>query len=175
MENPIAIKLDALLKLQAIDSELDRIIKIRGDLPEEVQDLEDELIGYDTRVTKFKDEIEVYNGQIAEQRQSAKEAEKLIEKYNDQQLKIRNNREYDAISKEIESQQLDIKLAEKQIKELHYRIGLKDDELSKLKSIVTERKKDLKAKKGELDEIVAESQEDEAKLRKQRAKAEERH
>lgn len=171
MEKTIAQKLDELLKLQSIDTELDRIRKIRGDLPEEVRDLEDEIAGYGARIQKFEKEIKDLNEQITQSKQNIKDAEKLINKYQDQQMKVRNNREYDAISKEIESQQLDIKLMEKAIKEAQYKISKKNEDIDALKAIVAERKQDLKAKKAELDDILSESKDEENKLKLEREKA----
>jgi predicted nucleic acid-binding Zn-ribbon protein len=171
MEKTIAQKLEELLKLQSIDTELDRIKKIRGDLPEEVRDLEDEIAGYGARIQKFEREVKDLNEQIAQSKQNIKDAEKLINKYQDQQMKVRNNREYDAISKEIESQQLDIKLMEKAIKEAQYKIGKKEEDIDALKAVIADRKQDLKAKKAELDDILSESKDEENKLKSEREKA----
>ena len=101
-ETTIAQKLEALLKLQTIDSSLDSIKKMRGDLPEEVRDLEDEIAGIETRIGKFNREIASLEDEISKNRNTKKESEKLVNKYKDQQMNVRNNREYDAISKEIE-------------------------------------------------------------------------
>lgn len=171
MEITVAQKLEALLNLQKIDSQIDELIKIRGDLPEEVRDLEDELAGYETRIGKFKTEIEELNTEIAKGKQGIKDAEKLIKKYQEQQNNVRNNREFEAISKEIESQELDIQLFEKKNKEVQYKIERKNIDIEEIESRMTERKSDLEAKKGELDTIVAESTEDEKKLRVDREEA----
>src|SRR5919202_6155343 len=104
MELTIAQKLDALLKLQSLDSKLDELIKIRGGLPEEVRDLEDDIAGFETRIGKFQSEIKTLEEDIERNRVAKKDAEKLITKYKDQQMNVRNNREFDAISKEIELQ-----------------------------------------------------------------------
>ena len=98
-ETTIAQKLEALLKLQTIDSALDNIKKVRGDLPEEVRDLEDEIIGMETRLSKFQQEIETLDEQISGYKNAKKESEKLITKYKEQQMNVRNNREFEAISK----------------------------------------------------------------------------
>lgn len=171
METTIAQKLEALLKLQNIDSALDNIKKIRGDLPEEVRDLEDEIAGYETRVAKFKKEIDTWDQDINKNRQAKKDAEKLITKYKDQQMNVRNNREYDAISKEIELQQLEMELADKRVREFDFKILNKRDEISTTETMMGDRKTDLAAKRKELEVIVAESEDDEAKLNKDRDKA----
>ena len=106
-ETTIAQRLESLLKLQNIDSALDNIKKMRGDLPEEVRDLEDEVAGIETRIGKFNREIAILDEEISKNRNAKKDAEKLVSKYKDQQMNVRNNREYDAISKEIELQQLE--------------------------------------------------------------------
>jgi predicted nucleic acid-binding Zn-ribbon protein len=171
MENTVAQKLDALVKLQTIDSKLDEINKVRGDLPEEVRDLEDELAGYETRVSKFESEIQKLEEEIQNHKQSMKDSEKLIKKYEEQQMNVRNNREYDAITKETELQQLEIQIGEKRIKESFAKIDLKKEEISKTDASLQERKKDLDVKKKELDSIIGESKEDEDKLLKDREKA----
>ncbi|MEQ8881435.1 MAG: hypothetical protein RLQ12_17460, partial [Cyclobacteriaceae bacterium] len=117
MENPVAKKLDALVKLQSLDSELDELIKVRGALPDEVMDLEDEITGYQTRIDKQNQELSELEEAINNNKSAIKDAEKLIKKYEEQQMNVRNNREYDAITKEIELQQLEIQILEKRIKE----------------------------------------------------------
>ena len=168
MESTVAQKLDALVKLQTIDSKLDEIKKIRGDLPEEVRDLEDELAGYETRVSKFNADIQGLEDEIARNKQAIKEAEKNIKKYTEQQTNVRNNREYDAITKEVELQNLEIQISDKKTKEALYRIEQKNREIEGTKSTLSERKKDLESKKQELDVIISESQEEESKLLKDR-------
>ena len=171
MESTVASKLEALLKLQSIDSQLDEIRRVRGDLPEEVRDLEDEIEGYEVRVRKFDDEIASLNDTIAARKQSIKDAEGLIRKYEDQQSNVRNNREYDAITKEIELQKLEIQIAEKKIKEAHYQIDQKINEIEGTKHRLEERRKDLENKKHELEQIVSESREEEKNLEQDREKA----
>lgn len=168
MELTIAQKLEALLKLQSIDSQLDEIIKLRGDLPEEVRDLEDEIVGFETRIGKFNAEIQSLEEEIERNRNVKKDAEKLITKYKDQQMNVRNNREYDAISKEIELQSLEIELADKRINEATFRIRTKEEEIKSTQNTLKERQEDLKAKKNELDQLTSESQEDEKKLIQER-------
>src|SRR5687768_16716796 len=137
MERTVAQKLEALLTLQHIDSKLDAIQKVRGDLPEEVMDLEDEIAGYETRVGKFEKDIAVLEEEINRNKQAKKEAEKLINKYKDQQMNVRNNREYDAITKEIELQTLEMELADKRINEANAKIARKNDEIKNTQGILS--------------------------------------
>jgi uncharacterized protein len=168
MESTVASKLEALLKLQSIDSQLDEIRRVRGDLPEEVRDLEDEIEGYEVRVRTFDEEVASLNDSIAQRKQSIKDAEGLIRKYEDQQTNVRNNREFDAITKEVELQKLEMQIAEKKIKEAHYQIEQKINEIEGTKHRLEERRKDLDNKKHELDQIVSESEEEENKLEQER-------
>jgi len=164
MELTVAQKLEALLTLQTIDSKLDEILKIRGDLPEEVQDLEDEIIGYETRIGKFGKEIATLDSEIDQLKLAKKDSEKLIAKYKDQQMNVRNNREHEAISKEMELQTLEIELVEKKITEANLKIARKKEEINGVESTLGERKKDLDTKKKELGTITAESEEEEKGL-----------
>jgi predicted nucleic acid-binding Zn-ribbon protein len=170
MENTIAQKLDALLKLQEIDSSLDEILKTRGDLPEEVRDLEDEIVVFETRLVNFKSEIANLNTEIDNFKNAQKEGEKLIKKYKDQQMNVRNNREYDAITKEIELQELDMQLADKKINEARARIRLIEEDANRAESVLNERNEDLKVKKNELSVITSESQSEEQGLIAEREK-----
>ena len=113
MDNTVEKKLSSLLKLQQIDSKLDEIKKVRGALPEEVGDLEDEVAGYDTRLRNFNQDLENLESEIEKNKNAIKDSEKLIQKYNEQQMNVRNNREYDAITKETELQTLEIQISEK--------------------------------------------------------------
>ena len=117
MENSVSQQLDALVKLQAIDSQLDELKKMRGDVPEEVADLEDDIEGLNTRITKQNDELNELEEGIKTNKDNIKQAEALLKKYGEQQMNVRNNREYDAISKEMELQTLEIQILEKRIKE----------------------------------------------------------
>lgn len=171
MENTVAKKLDALVKLQSIDSELDELIKVRGALPDEVMDLEDEIAGYQTRIEKQNQELSGLEEGINNNKSAIKDAEKLIKKYEEQQMNVRNNREYDAITKEVELQQLEIQILEKRIKEAYEKIESKKEEIASTKETLSERTKDLESKKGELDVITKESEDDEKKLLKDREKA----
>ena len=168
---PVAAKLEALLTLQHLDSQLDEIRRVRGDLPEEVQDLEDEIAGYEVRVKKFDEEIQALNDFIKSRKQASKDAETLIKKYDEQQQNVRNNREFEAIAKEIELQRLEIQIADKKIKESQYQIDVKNAEISGTKLKLDERRKDLDNKKGELDTIVSENEEEERGIVAQREQA----
>ncbi len=168
MELTIAQKLDALLKLQTLDSQLDDLVKIRGGLPEEVRDLEDDIAGFETRIGKFQAEAKTVDEEIDRNRVAKKDADKLIVKYKDQQMNVRNNREFEAISKEIELQSLEIELADKRISEAQFRARGKDEEVKTTQAALNERKEDLKAKKSELAQITAESQEEEKTIAKSR-------
>jgi uncharacterized protein len=171
MENTTAQKLSALLELQAIDSALDDIKKIRGALPEEVSDLEDEIAQYETRISKFEGELKEIEDSIETSRAGIKESEKLIKKYEEQQMNVRNNREYDAITKEIELQNLEMQVGEKRIREAYIRIERKQEEIEGVKVRLEERQKDLEGKRKELQQITSESEEDEQKLLQEREEA----
>lgn len=170
MELTVAQKLDFLLKLQEIDSHLDDIKKIRGDLPEEVRDLEDDIMGFETRISKFNKEIEGFDEEMNRQKMAKKDAEKLIARYKEQQNNVRNNREFEAISKEMELQTLEIELAEKKSRESDFKIKSKKEEVKITETSLNERKEDLKLKKQELEVLTSESLEDEKKLMEERAK-----
>ncbi|MFQ3575595.1 MAG: C4-type zinc ribbon domain-containing protein [Cytophagales bacterium] len=171
MEFTIAQKLEALMKLQQIDSQLDEIRRVRGDLPEEIRDLEDELIGFETRISKYKAEIDNFQSEIDSKKQLIKESEKNIKKYEEQQMNVRNNREYDAITKEIELQHLEIQISQKKIKEAQNNIELIKSDIDSTKLALADRQKDLDAKKGELKVITEESVEEEGELLKKRDEA----
>lgn len=171
MESTVAQKLEALIKLQTIDSQLYELTKVRGALPDEVQDLEDEIVGYETRITNYENEkIAVQKG-IEDKKNAKKNAEQLISKYEEQQMNVRNNREYDAITKEIELQQLEIQISDKKINESYEAIKNIENLIEETKALLDERNKDLASKKNELEVIVAESEEEEQKLLKQREKS----
>lgn len=165
-EATVAEKLDALYQLQKIDSEIDRIRTIRGELPLEVQDLEDELLGLQTRITKIDDEIKDLESEVLDRKNAMKDSDTAIAKYKEQQNNVRNNREFESLAKEIEFQELEIKLHEKKSKEAKIKIDSKKEILDEAKQRFEFRDTDLKTKKAELDEIVAETQKDEDKLLK---------
>ncbi|MBK7667334.1 MAG: hypothetical protein IPJ32_08295 [Sphingobacteriaceae bacterium] len=167
MDASIEGKLRSLYELQLIDSKIDRLRTIRGELPLEVSDLEDIVTGLETRLNNVTTEVEELENQINEKKQAIKDFQANIKKYEAQQGKVRNNREYDAITKEIEFQNLEIQLAEKRTKEAKAGVALKSDLLEKSKTEFEERTKDLKVKKGELDEIIAETEKEEVYLLKE--------
>ena len=172
MENQsVAAKLEALVKLQSIDSKLDELKKLRGDLPDEVQDLEDEMEGYRTRLTRFEAEQKEVEDVIKKNKEGIKEAEKRVKKYGEQQKNVKNNREFDAITKEVELQELEIQICEKRIKEAKEKIEQKKEEIAKIETLIKERNEDLENKKGELNSILGESQEEEKRLLAEREKA----
>ncbi len=160
-------KLKSLYQLQLIDSKIDRLRTVRGELPLEVSDLEDTVLGLETRLKNVELEVSELDTTLNEKKQAIKDFQANIKKYEQQQGKVRNNREYDAITKEIEFQNLEIQLAEKRIKEAKANISLKSELLEKSKIDFEERSKDLKAKKGELDEIIAETEKEEKELMKE--------
>lgn len=160
-------KLKSLYQLQLIDSKIDKLRTIRGELPLEVSDLEDTVAGLETRVVNLEEELAELENQLNEKKQAIKDFTANIKKYESQQNKVRNNREYDAITKEIEFQNLEIQLAEKRIKEAKAGVLIKTELLEKNKEEFEERKKDLKVKKSELDEIIEETEKDEKQLLKE--------
>jgi predicted nucleic acid-binding Zn-ribbon protein len=164
LELSIERKLMTLYSLQQIDSQIDKIKIIRGELPLEVQDLEDEIIGLQTRIEKFDEEVKTYEKQIAEKKLSIKESNALIKKYEEQQMNVRNNREYDSITKEIDFQNLEIQLSEKRIKEYTFNLEAKLDQIRESKSLLKERESDLRIKKAELNDIVEETEKEENAL-----------
>ncbi|PBQ30851.1 hypothetical protein CNR22_03360 [Sphingobacteriaceae bacterium] len=157
-------KLKNLYQLQLIDSKIDKLRTIRGELPLEVSDLEDTVAGLETRLTNVTEEVAELENQLNEKKQNIKDFQANIKKYEAQQNKVRNNREYDAITKEIEFQNLEIQLAEKRTKEAKASVIIKSELLEKSKIEFEERSKDLKAKKSELEEIIAETEKDEKEL-----------
>ncbi|MFT5580938.1 MAG: putative nucleic acid-binding Zn-ribbon protein [Psychromonas sp.] len=165
-EATIESKLDALHELQKIDSEIDRIRTIRGELPLEVEDLEDELGGLETRINKIDEEIKTIETEVADRKNAVKDSELAISKYKEQQDNVRNNREFESLAKEIEYQELEIKLHDKKSKEAKIKIASKKEIFVEAKERYDFRATDLKNKKAELDEIIAETQKDEEKLQK---------
>ena len=154
-----------------IDSNIYEIKKVRGALPEEVQDLEDELIGYNTRQEKYNDEINNLQQDIEDLTNKISNAKKLIKKYKNQQMNVRNNREFDAISKEIELQELDSKIFQKKSAENEIKIEEIKGEIKVTKKIIKEKTEILKSKRNDLDVLSSESQVEEDKLVKEKTKA----
>jgi len=169
----IAQKLEQLYSLQTIDSRLDQLRAVRGELPMEVSDLEDELIGLNTRLANFNTEIESFNEQIFANKEQVKTSVELIRKYKAQLNDVKNNREFDALNKEIEIQDLTILAAEKKIGEVQKSIVLKEDLINEVQTRLDEREKDLENKKKELEEITAETEKEEAQIIAEREKAKE--
>ena len=165
-EISIEKKLIALYHLQQIDTQIDKIKIIRGELPLEVEDLEDEIAGLDTRITNFKEEKSKFDQFITEKTNAIKESRGLIKKYEEQQKNVRNNREYDSLTKEIEFQNLEIQLADKKIKEAHFRIESFERDIAEADEKRVMRQQDLDAKKAELTNIVTETKKEELALEK---------
>ena len=165
-DSSIEDKLDALFNLQKIDSEIDRIRIIRGELPIEVEDLEDEIVGLETRTGKIQSEIDEIDQDISNRKIASKESDAAILKYKERQNNVRNNREYESLSKEIEFQELEIKLNEKRTKEGKIKIENKKEILAEGTDRLNLKKADLATKKAELDSIISATQKDENKLLK---------
>jgi predicted nucleic acid-binding Zn-ribbon protein len=155
-----------LFNLQKIDSEIDRIRIIRGELPIEVEDLEDEIVGLETRTGKIQSEIDEIDQDISNRKIASKESDAAIVKYKERQNNVRNNREYESLSKEIEFQELEIKLNEKRTKEGKIKIENKKEVLAEATDRLNLKKTDLATKKAELDSIISATQKDENKLLK---------
>ena len=154
----------ALYELQKIDSQIDEINKVKGELPLEVQDLEDELAGLNTRIENINAEIEELNSLNRQRRREVDQAKIMIGNYKEQQNNVRNNREYDAITKEIEYQELEIELAEKRLKEYALQTKAKKAVIDETNALIEERTIDYKAKKEELDSIETETAQQVAEL-----------
>lgn len=164
LEQKVENTLKALYSLQQIDSQIDKIRIIRGELPLEVQDLEDEIIGLQTRVDNFKQDIETIEKVLADKQEDIKNSLVKIKRYEEQQMNVRNNREYDSLSKEIEFQSLEIQLSEKRINENKIAHENKLEEIKISEETLNERKKDLEVKNSELDDIVTETENEEKDL-----------
>lgn len=164
-------KIMALYELQKIDSQIDEINKVKGELPLEVQDLEDEIAGLNTRIENINAEIEELNSLTKQRKREVDQAKIQISHYKEQQNNVRNNREYDAITKEIEYQELEIELAEKRLKEYAGAIKVKKNQLEEAEAAAAERGIDLAAKKAELESIEAETADQVASLEAQAEKA----
>ena len=158
-------KLKALYQLQTTLSSIDEKRAIRGELPLEVDELEDEIIGLNTRVERIEAEIQEFQDAIAQRKQEIAVAEQSIERYKHQLDEVRNNREYDTLSKEIEFQELEVQLCNKRIREAMVKIEEKKQDLEKNKEIIKDRNITLEEKKGELDEIIAETRTEEDRLK----------
>ena len=165
-------KLSALYKLQTMLTEIDKIKTLRGELPLEVQDLEDEIAGLETRLQNYQTYVKEYEYAINGQKNKIADSKGLIERYQSQLDNVRNNREYDNLSKEIEYQGLEIEFSEKKIREFNEAMASRKVEISSLAENLEGRKMDLIQKRSELDSIVAETKQDEEKLREKAKKLE---
>lgn len=163
-ESTVEEKLRALYDLQLIDSRIDQIRNVRGELPLEVEDLEDEVAGLNKRIEKLDNELSLIEDQIKAKKIQIEESKASIKKYSEQQKNVRNNREFNALSKEVEFQELEIQLAEKNIREFKAQIEQKNEVISTTKERLGEREKHLKHKKSELDAILAETEKEEKAL-----------
>lgn len=157
-------KLRALFDLQLIDSRVDEIRNVRGELPLEVEDLEDEIAGLTTRTESLEENLEQVTADIKAKKIAIEEANALIKKYSEQQKNVRNNREFNALTKEVEFQNLEIELAEKNIKEYYAQIERKNEVITQTKQKTEERQKHLDHKKSELDAILQETDAEEKAL-----------
>ncbi|TWJ03545.1 hypothetical protein JN11_01091 [Mucilaginibacter frigoritolerans] len=171
MEQTVEQKLKALYELQTIHTKIDKIRQVRGELPMEVADLEDDVAGLETRIQKIKNELDDLEDDIVTRKNLIKEAQANIKKYEGQLNEVKNNREYDAISKEVEIQGLDIQVSEKKIREFGFEIASKTAIYDKALADLDSRKSDLDAKKAELGTITAETQKEESELTSQAEKA----
>jgi predicted nucleic acid-binding Zn-ribbon protein len=159
-------RLRALFSLQLVDSEIDKIKTLRGELPLEVQDLEDEIAGLETRLGNLKEEVVALEKSVSKKNIEITEAETLLKKYEEQQKNVRNNREFDSLSKEIEYQNLEIELYNKKIREFNFQIDEKKLVISDSVATLADRQNDLDNKKSELDEIISDTQKEEEGLYK---------
>ena len=164
-EMSVEEKLKNLYQLQTMLSEIDKIKTLRGELPLEVQDLEDEIEGLTTRIENIQNDIVELKREIADRRGTIEAATQTIAKYKQQMDNVRNNREYDSLNKEIEFQELDVELNQKKIREADETIHQKTEDLAQSQETVAERRTDLDIKKSELEEIVSETKAEEEKLR----------
>ena len=171
-EMTVAEKLKALYDLQLVDTAIDKIRILRGELPLEVQDLEDEIEGLQTRVSKFDEDIDSLDKSINGKKQEIANAQELIKKYEEQQNNVRNNREYDSLSKEIEFQTLEIELSEKRIREFTVQIDEKKVVIGESTEVLDGRKLDLENKNKELDDIIDETKKEEDVMEKKSAQLE---
>jgi predicted nucleic acid-binding Zn-ribbon protein len=164
VNDPVERKLHLLYEIQLIDSEIDNIRTLRGELPNEVRTLEDDIVGYETRISNIQVEVKKAEGIISQRKLDIENAKSLIKKYEEQQKNVRNNREFESLSKEIEFQSLEIELSEKKIREAENLISDKKLLEEEAKKALEERNKDLEVKKQELEKIVAYTEKEERVL-----------
>jgi predicted nucleic acid-binding Zn-ribbon protein len=158
-------RLKTLYQLQTTLSEIDEKRALRGELPLEVEDLEDEIAGLTTRIEKIQNDIDEYQRAVAQKKGEIETAKASVERYKSQLNDVKNNREYDTLSKEIEFQTLEIELCNKKIKEANYKVEEKKAELEQNQTIIEDRRQALDMKKAELDEIMEETRAEEEKLK----------
>src|ERR1041384_4527379 len=173
-EYSVQEKLTSLVTLQKIDSKLDELKVLKGELPMEVADLEDEIQGLHSRQTRIEEEINGITEFIEQKKEAIKEAQALVKKYEKQSESVKNSREFEAINKEIEMQQLEIKLAEKHIRDANEEIAEKVVVLDKAKKNIATKEGVLSTKKGELEKIIATNEKEEKALNKQASEAREK-
>ena len=165
-EATVEEKLRALYDLQLIDARVDQIRNVRGELPLEVEDLEDEVAGLNKRIEKLENDLSLVEDQIKTKKIQIEDSKVSIKKYTEQQQNVRNNREFNALSKEVEFQELEIQLADKNIKEYKAQIEQKGEVINTAKERLEERETHLKHKKSELDAILSETEKEEKALLK---------
>lgn len=170
-ELSIAEKLKQLYELQLIDSEIDEIAILKGELPMEVSDLEDEIAGLDIRINKLESNIEDLEGDVSRHNANLKEAEALIARYEKQTDNVKNDREYNALQKELEIQKLEIQLSEKKTREINGIISNKQETLKATQERSEQKKKDLEVKRVELEKIIEKTEKDTEKLKKKSERA----
>ncbi len=171
-ETTIGEQLRALIRLQHIDSRLDQVQKLRGDLPEEIRDLEDEKAGLETRIENIKHEQKTIAEERLQASRDTKEAEALIKKYDEQQMQVRNNREYDALTKEIETQKQRITDAKKKIEETEGAAEHQEVAIAENKTRLKELGALVQAKRAELEEVLGETKQEQAELETKHVEAE---
>jgi uncharacterized protein len=164
-EMTVEQKLKTLFQLQVTLSGIDEKRALRGELPLEVSDLEDDIEGLKTRLAKIEGEIDDFQTAVATKRNEIEQAQTSVERYKKQLDDVRNNREYDTLNKEIEFQELEIELCNKKIREASQKVAERQEDLAKTQEAISEREKDLELKRSELDEIMQETREEEEKLK----------
>ncbi|MBO4445202.1 MAG: hypothetical protein J5814_10630 [Bacteroidaceae bacterium] len=169
---PVEDKLKNLYQLQTIYTEIDKIKTLRGELPLEVQDLEDEVTGLQARINNFATDINTMKANDVELHHSIDQAKAMIEKFTKDLDEVRNNREYDSLNKEIEFQNLEVELAEKRLRENAKKESIAADEIEKIRVVIDDKKLTLEDKKSELDDIISETRQKEEELRDEAKKKE---
>ncbi len=164
-------KLNMLWSLQTVDTRIDKIQIMKGELPEEVRVLEDEIAGMNTRIANLEEEIKDLETEISTRKHNKSMAKELIARYEKQQNSVKNNREFEALSKEIELQKLEMQLSDKKVADANVKIDVKKELLEDTAKKTKNREKDLVAKQKELDKIIAETEKEEKELLKESEKA----